>query len=874
MKSRLKKPSRLIQVLLWSALSSEDYDELMGDFEESYRYRIEMGNRIKAYSWLWWQLIRSLPTLVSTSIQWRMLMFRNYLKIALRNIRKHKGYALINIIGLAIGMVCCILILLWVQDELSYDRYHENADRIYRVTRLWYDADGIVNLHLGHVAPPIGPLLENDFNEIEHAVRIIGVGGGIVSRGNQIFQENRLFFAEEALFKIFTFDMIRGDSETALREPLSMVISDEIAEKYFGSENPMEQTLTYEIAGIKADYRITGVFRRIPHNSHYHADILASFSTYAMAVGSDELQDWSSNNYATYLLLPEGYDIEVLKAQMEPFIERHYAKGREVRTRLVIQKLTDIHLHSHLDSEIEANGDVKNVYIFSAIAFFVLLIACINFMNLSTARSVSRAKEVGMRKVVGARRPQVIRQFLNESIFMAFVALTLAIIIVVVLLPHFNRFIYKELQFSPIRNPSIVFGLGGIALFVGLVAGSYPAFFLSSFRPVRVLRGYRGTASGGVSLRAVLVVLQFAISIVLIAGVIIVNKQLGYMRNTRLGFDKEHVVVLPSFPSLSDRIETVRHRLLEHPNIISVSAAKRVPSGRLLDSSWARVIGGEKDGPVDFRIAFLRVDHDYIPTFGIQMAAGRNFSRLMRTDSTEAFILNESAVSRIGWASADEAIGQEFAYGSRQGLIIGIMKDFHFESMHQEIAPIVLLLSKYDLNQVAIRIRPDHIPETIAFLEDLWREYRPRFPFTYYFIDERFDQLYRTEEKLQELFGGFAFLAILIACLGLFGLVSFTTEQRTKEIGIRKVLGASVPKVIVLLAATFTKWVILANLFALPLAWFVMITWLKNFAYRTNLGPAPFILSAIISLIIALITVGFQTIRAALTNPVDSLRYE
>jgi len=714
-------------------------------------------------------------------------MLKSYLKTTLRNIKKHMGYSLINIMGLAIGMACCILILLFVFDELSYDKFQKNHDRIYRVTRQWFNEDGVVNLHLGHVAPPIGPLLENDFPEIVHAVRIIGAGGLLVGR---------------------------------------------------------------------------------------NADILGSFKTYEAVAGEEEMRSWSSNNYATYLLLEENYDISRLKNQLDPFIDRHLASGLSKETKLQLQKLTDIHLHSHLDSEIEANSDITYVYIFSVIAFFVLLIACINFMNLATARSSGRAKEVGLRKVVGAQRSQLIRQFLGESILTAVISLFIAIALVILVLPQFNQFVGRNLSFNLASNLFLVFLLFLFAISVGILSGIYPALFLSAFKPVRVLKGKLDIGKKGFSFRTVLVVFQFTISIVLIFCVSVVSGQLSYMQTRNLGFDKEHVIVLPSSPTIVENLDSFKSRLLLNPSILSVSAAKRVPSGRLLDSSGASVQSGETSQPITFRIALLRVDHDYIPTFKMEMAAGRNFSREIRTDSSQAFILNETAVRRIGWKTPEEAINQGFKYGGRSGQIVGVVKDFHFESLHQEIAPIVMILSSTSLSQISVRINSLNIPQTMAYLQDIWSEMRPEYPFSYYFIDENFDQLYRSEENLSRIFSYFAFLSIFIGCLGLFGLASYTAERRTKEIAVRKVLGASSGGLVVLLSKEFSKWVLLANVIAWPIGYIVMSRWLQDFAYRSGIGIGAFLLAGGLAWAITFLTVSFQTIKASLADPVSALKYE
>ena len=801
-------------------------------------------------------------------------MLKNYLIIAFRNIKKHMGYSLINVAGLAIGMACCILILLFVFDELSYDKFHENHDRIYRVTRKWFNADGVVNLHLGHVAPPIGPLLKNDFPEIIHSVRLIRVGGLLVGKDSAFYEAPRFFFAEEDLFKVFTFDMIAGDPDTALQDPLCVVITDEMAERYYGEEDPIGKSLTIQTSTRRVDMKVTGVIRPLPHNSHFHADFLGSFKTYEGVVGNEEMQNWGSNNYATYLLMQEGYDIGRLKSQLDPFIDRHYGEGRSQGTKLELQRLTDIHLYSHLDSEIEANSDITYVYVFSIIALFILLIACVNFMNLATARSAGRAKEVGLRKVIGAQRPQLIRQFLSESIITAVISLFIGIGLVLLALPQFNQFVGRNLSLNLQANMTLLFALFLIAVFVGLFSGIYPAAFLSAFKPVRVLKGNLETGKKGFSFRTLLVVFQFAISIILIICVGVVSSQMDYMRARNLGFDEEHVVVLPSSPRMIFNLEGFKTRLLQNPNILSVSAAKRVPSGRLLDSAGARVLSGETSQPIDFRIANLLVDYDYIPTFKMEIAAGRNFSREMGTDPTQAFIINETAARRIGWESPEEAVGKGFGYGRRNGQIIGVVKDFHFESLHQEISPIVMYLSKSDMARISIRISPNDIPKTMAFLKDIWAEMRPDYPFSYYFIDENFDQLYRSEQRLGKIFSYFAFLSVLIGCLGLFGLASYSAERRTKEIGIRKVLGASATGITYLLSKEFTKWVLLANVIAWPAAYLVMSRWLQNFAYRAGIGVGTFFLAGGIAWAIAFLTVSYQAVKASIADPVKALKYE
>ena len=806
-------------------------------------------------------------------------MIKNYLKITIRNILKFKSYSAINIFGLSIGMACCIMILVFVMDELSYDRYHENADRIYRVTREFLNADGTTNLHLGPIAPPFGPLLKNDFPEIEHLVRFFPWDSPLISFDDKNFVEDNFFYAEPSVFDIFTFPLVQGDPESALAEPNSVVITEEIAEKYFGGENAMGKILTYKNRnGVTALFEVTGVLKNIPRNSHFRFDFLVSFITYENAVGQSEMASWGSNNYPTYFLLSEGVNIDDISRRFPDFLDSHMPVFQGMQphewTRLVIQKLTDIHLYSHLDSEIEANGDITIVQIYSAIAALILLIACINFMNLATARSARRAKEVGLRKVVGATKVQIMRQFFGESITFAFLSMALAIILVLIFLPYLSDLASRELSLSGMSSFRLLAGLTGIIVFVGIVAGSYPALFLSRFKPITVLQGGKNIQTQGSWFRSILVVSQFVISIGLIVSMSIVNGQLDFVRNKQLGFNKERVVVLPTNADIIRDLGSVKNRLLQNPGIVSVSAAKRVPSGRLLDSSGTTIYRDDQLVPIQFRIAMLMIDHDYFDTYEMPIVAGRNFSKEIDSDSTEAFVINEIAVKRLGWDSPQDAVGEQYDSFGRNGRIIGVVKDFHFESMHNEIAPMVFFITSFNLNSLSIRLRPGDIAGTMDFLRGIWLEYRPNYPFSYYFIDERFDALYANEEKLGNIFGIFSGIAVFIACLGLLGLVAFTTEQRTKEIGIRKVLGAKSSDIVFLIAKEFIRLVIAANIVAVPIIYYLMNDWLQSFAYRIEISYPVFIVAALLTLFITLATVGYQAIKASLTNPIETIRYQ
>ncbi len=805
-------------------------------------------------------------------------MFKNYLTIALRNLWKYKQITFINIFGLAVGMTACILILLFVQHELSYDRYHEKADRIYRVSREWRNEDGTTNLHLGHAAPPFAPLLENDFpGVVLQAVRLIDDSPLITyEEGNKQIVEEDFFFADPDIFQVFTFPMLQGDPKTALQEPNTVVLTESTARKYFGEENPLGKTLNYNNS---VDMKVTGVVEDVPSNSHFHFGMLASFTMVENFFGIDNLMsNWGNNSFSTFLLLPEGYDPEDLQAQIPGFLDKHLGEYQGIPASrfnfLHLWPLTDIHLHSHLDSEIEPNGDIAYVYIYTIIALFILGIACINFMNLSTARASRRAKEVGVRKVMGALRTTLIKQFVSESMVIAVFSLLLAVLLTTLFLPYFNNFLGKMLSLNVAENFFVLLLLVGIVMVVGLVAGSYPAFFLSAFQPASILRGGGHPKGKHTHLRAGLVVLQFTIATALVVGVITIEKQLDYVKSKPLGFNKENLVALPANQEIYNQFELIKAQLIEQPGISDVTLSSRIPSGRLLDSqdAQAEVDGQMKD--VNFRIADVHVDHDFLNSLQSTFVAGRNFDFERVSDSTEAFIINEATVKAIGWPSAEEAVGKEFHYGDRQGYIIGVVQDFHFESLHQPIAPIVFMVTGGRFNNVIVRIKEGAMEQTLDYLKERWAYLQPGYPFTYFTIHDRFDQQYTSEDKLSKVVQYFSMLAIIIAALGLVGLASYTAELRFKEIGIRKVLGASVGQILLLLTRSFTWLVLLAFLIACPLAWYLMQQWLDTFAYHDTLHWWAFLAAGAFSILIAWVTVGSQTIRAAASNPVESLRSE
>jgi putative ABC transport system permease protein len=728
------------------------------------------------------------------------------------------------------------------------------------------------------VAPPFGPLLDGDFEGIiEYTVRMLPSGGSLISYEDIHLEQEGVFFAEPALFDIFSFEVLKGDKNTMLTEPNSVVISESFAEIYFKGTDPVGKTMRYD---DMLDVKVTGVTKDIPRNSHFHFDCLISFVTVENFFGRENMMgNWGSNNYATYILLKEGYDPKELEGEFPEFLNRHIqSDDSDLKasdwTRLNLWPLESIHLHSHLDTELETNGNITFVIIYGAIALFILLIACINFMNLSTARSLKRSKEVGLRKVVGAHRFNIFNQFIAESVTYSLLAVIVALIIAALVLPYFNNFIEKDLALALLVQPKqlIVFIL--IVLLSGLIAGSYPAVYLSSFHPVKVIKGSLTDKKSALSFRHLLVVFQFLISIILIIGVGVINDQIEYVKSKELGFERENILVLPTSDEIYDKYELVKSRLLDHTGITKVAMSSRVPSGRLLDSNSTEAeVNGELKS-IPFRVADIHVDHDFLNVLGANILAGRDFDDQLASDSVGAYILNATAVREIGWSNAEDAIDREFHYGNTSGRVIGVVQDFHFESLHQEIAPMIFLITSGRRRSVMVKFLDTEKNEVFEFLKEQWATLRPNYPFTYYYVSENFDEQYNSEDRLGKLIQYFSGLAILIAVLGLFGLVSYSTEQRTKEIGIRKVMGASVTDILLLLNTSYLRLVVIAIVISIPVAWWGMTKWLSTFAYHTNVQMVTILVSGIVAFLIATVTVSYRTWRSANTNPAVTLKYE
>jgi putative ABC transport system permease protein len=811
-------------------------------------------------------------------------MIKNYLRSALRNITRNPFISFINIFGLTVGLTCCLLILTYIISERSYDKFNKNANDIYRVTRIFYTTPGVENLHLSSVAPPFGPLLQNAFPDIKEVTRLLSDGKTVFRYNDKLYNENNAFFADENLFDFFTVPVIKGDAKKGLSDPYSVMLTEDMARKYFGDQDPMNKLIQLE--NTKHDFKVTGIFKAFPANSHLHPQILMSFNTLkdSSIYGEKQLQtNFGNNAFPTYLLFPPNYNVKRIEAQLPAFLDQYmHGPGQpgnaktHLGTKLELQKLTDIHLRSHLDDEIEENGDINRVYIFSAIALFILLIACINYMNLSTARSALRAKEIGIRKVIGAQRKEIISQFLSESVLVTWTAMILAIALTALLLPLVNKLSNQFLSINSLLHWQILLPLLAMPFIIGLISGIYPAVFMSSFLPVKVLKGMLKVGNSNISFRKVLVVVQFSISIILIVATTVVYQQLQYIQNKALGFNKDHILTVGYDKSLGKQYDSFKGDLLKNASVKDVGRSSRIPSGRLLDESGVNVIEGASMQPVNIDLKYITADYGFIPTYGMQMASGRNFSKAFSTD-TNNFIINETAVQGLGWKNPQNALGKDIKYGGAQGKVIGVVKDFHFESLHQKIVPLIMSLPSLNsnyYNRMSIKIDGNNIKPAIAAIEETWHKYLPNTPFEFTFLDEKFAQLYNSEQEQGRLFTIFSCIAIFIACLGLFGLSAFTITQRVKEIGVRKVLGASVPQIVGELSKDFLKLVLISALIAIPIAWYSMSKWLLDFAFRINISWWVLLMAGVIALIIAFVTISFQSIKAALANPVKSLRSE
>jgi len=756
-------------------------------------------------------------------------------------------------------------IFLYIQDELSYDQFHEKANRIYRICSHIKVGDTIIDQTQTPAILPI--ILKNDFPEVEQTVKMGFPINASCQYEDKIFMESRILPADSTFFDVFSFNLITGDKKNILNKPNDIVISEATAHKYFGNEDPIGKVI---ILADEYELNVTGVCKNIPRNSHFHFDMLLSMTTFPYS----ESTDWRSNDFRTYIVLKEGFPFEQLEAKFPNFIKQYVFEGdlswidKGNSLEYYLQSLTDIHLKSDIISEFEPNGNILYVRIFSIIAIFILMIACMNFTNLSTAKSVNRAKEIGIRKVVGSVKRQLIVQFLSESLLLTFIGLAAGVVITWFTLPFFNNLVGKQYHLLSYSNYYTIPILIGLTSIVGLIAGGYPAFYLSSLKPILTIKGKTREGMKNSRLRNILVVFQFSITIVLFIGTFIVGKQLEYFQNTRLGYNKDQVIVVKNVSSLGNQTKAFKESLLTNPVVNSAAGSYSMPGGHFVN------YGFRPENNQSILLNFGICDPEFIETLQLEMIEGRFFSHDFTTDST-AIIINETALNLLNW---DDPIGKTFTSLGRTFHVIGVVKDFHYESLHQTVKPMALLNLGLNLpwpeSFVSIRTNSSNISETINFIESNWQTFAKEKPFEFFFLDEHYSNFYTNEKQTGRVFTIFSFLAIFIASLGLIGLAAYSAEQKSKEIGIRKVSGAGILNIILLLYRKFIKWILVANLVAWPIGYYVMSRWLQNFAYRTSISVWPFIISAILALIIAIVSVSFQTIKAATTNPVDSLKYE
>ena len=789
-------------------------------------------------------------------------MIRNLIKTAVRHILKHPGYSFLNVLGLTLGITSALFLLIYVSDEVSYDRYHEKGDRIYRVSSRITETDDQFTWIVAQI--PFGPQIAQDYPEVEAYVRFFNMPRALYKYEDKEFVEEDFFYADSALFEIFTYRVIRGDARRALMEPNKIVLTETVAARYFGDGDPVGKTLT----SGSSTYEVTGVIEDVPANSHFRFGALASRTNLPEQIGS-----WGNFGVFTYLLFPEGLDVKAFEEKMQGM----YAAYMEpifgpvnVKVEYLLEPIREIHLYSTKEGEPEPTGSITYVYIFAIVAIFLVLIAAMNYMNLSTARSSSRAREVGLRKVVGSRRGPLVLQFLSESVIFTVLSHVISIILLMALLPRLNLLAGKSFDSDVIYSPEVLLGMIGVILLVGIVGGSYPAFFLSRFSPVTVLKGEITQGTAGSLFRKILVVIQFAVSVIMIVCTLVVFRQLNYLKKMDQGFDQRNVLSLELNGPMARKYPVLKQALLENPGILYVSST----SSRVGEGSGKLLFDVETDqGMVQRGINFAIADHDFVEALGIKMVQGRDFQEDMPSDTLSGVIVNETFVKRMGW---NDPIGKKIEAGDENTLrarVVGVMQDYHQTGMYNEIES--LLLAYRTLNNIVyVKISEENAEQTLSHIESSWKEVFPDQPYSYTFLSERFNRQFESDEKRGLIFTLFTVLAILIACLGLFGLASYTVEQRTREIGIRKVFGANERTILKLVTRDFIILSLISIVIAFPVAYYFMSNWLENYVYKSSMGPVVFILAGLLTLVITFATISYKAYQAAVTNPADSIKTE
>ena len=872
------RPPRLARKLLRRFCAPQWLEEIEGDLEEQYATQAHNDGVRRAQLTYWRDALLYVGHAyirqhrLSYQQAHGPIMLANYLKIALRNLKRHQWYAFINVMGLAVGIACCLLIFLFVQREVSYDRFHEKADRIYRVyndVRMPSGPTASFN-----VSAYVGPAMTRAFPEIEAFVRLAQPrASSVFAYQGQYYEETSLLYADSTIFDVFDFPLLRGNPATALAAPFSLVLTETTARKYFGDADPLGTVLTP--SGEAQAFTVTGILADVPAASHLQFDGLISMAT-AEKTNTFFFQDLLDLRYATYLLLQDNASASALSLKFPDFVERTIGEAQRrsnVFSSFGLVSLPAVYLHA-AHRGLGQSGSRADLYTFSAIALLTLLIACINFMNLATARSTKRAKEVGVRKMMGAQRRQLAGQFLGESILLSLGALILGIGLTALSLPLFNRLAGTALPLTTLAQPAFLLALPGIALGVGVIAGSYPALVLSSFRPAKILKGQLLASLKGTVLRKGLVVFQFAISVILLVGTGIVYQQLRHMQQQNLGFRTEQMLVIDfrADEQVQQQLDVIKQALTQIPGVVAATASQAIPS-RLGYTALAYV-GAAEGETREVMMPVFPVDHDFLDVYDLTLIAGRNFSPAFATDSTEAFLINETASRAFGFATPEDALGMSLQEWGQQGQVIGVVSDFHYTSLRRAIEPMNFLLGDSIARFLTVRIATDDLSPTVTAIETVWQRLAPHRPFDYRFLDASFDAQYRAEQRFGQIAGTFTGLAILVACLGLFGLATFMAEQRTKEIGIRKVLGATLPQLLILLSREFAVLVVFAVAVATPIAYTLMNRWLEAFAYRIEIPWQTFLIAGLTALGIALATVSYQSIKAALADPVKALRYE
>ena len=853
----------IAKFLLELFLRSELKEQRLGDYEEVFQYTVETEGIFKAKLWYWSQTLRSIPKLIYDSIYWGMTMFSNYLKIAFRNIRKYKGYSFINIFGLALGLTCALFIFIWVQDELSYDTYNEKAENIYRLEQDQNYSGRI--FHIAVTPTPVAPALKDEIPEVVNSARLKKTSL-LLSYNNKKFYESEVVGIDSTYLEMFTLNFLSGDKSSALDNPNSIIISQKIAQKYFGSDKEVVgKTIT---VNNEYDLVVSGVFEDFPPNVSYRFDAAFRFKFFQKLGIWDNR--WSFNSIRTFVELVPGVNLNAVNTKVTNLV---WENNPDTKNKFMAVPLLDIHLYSQSGFG-DSSTLIQSVYIFSAIGVFILLIASINFMNLATARSAKRAKEIGLRKVTGALRNSLLMQFFGESILLAFIGLFIAFLVVIILLGSFNEFTDKEILLGHLLSPSIVIGALLITITTGILAGIYPALYLSNLQPVIVLKGEVTKSKKSALFRKFLVVIQFSLSVFFIIGTIIVYNQMVYMKGKDLGFDKEHVVYFNLRGDLKKNYQSLKSELEKTSGVLSATGCSETPN--IIGSNSGKVDWDGKDPNQEVLIGAGIVDYYYAKTMGIKILDGHDF--LPEYSSNEAsetagFLVNEEVVKAMGLDN-NSAVGARFDFMGVKGTIVGVMKNFHFGSVKNKIEPIAFVLAPNYVSYLTVRLASGNVSEKLSKLESAWKNVAPNYPFEYQFLDEDFNEMYQSEERMVGLLRIFTLVAIAIACLGLFGLASFMAEQKTKEVGIRKVLGASEIKIVYLLSKEFVILVLVSSIIAWPIAYLVLNNWLQDFAYRINISFWSFLFAGFTALLIAILTVSYQSIKAALANPIDSIKYE